>query len=155
VIMEQEKVSGATTKTEIEFRDMCELDKPFIYSTWLKNYKSTSLHAKKINDSVFFKNHHDLITRIMNKPGTVVTVAHAHRDPDNIYGYLAYETIEGKDVVHYVYVKGVYQRLGIAKALFSYEGIDPKDMVWTHETYPASSLRDSYRIDGVYDPYRI
>ena len=95
---------------------------------------------------------------VLGRSGVEVLVAH-HPDGD-LYGWLALEhdvsipehsRVSGRWVdrlvpagcplVHYVYVKQPYRRLGIAKALLKEAGLDPRDkFFYTCKTAVVSHL---------------
>jgi hypothetical protein len=139
----------------IEIRTIEPQDKPFIFSTWLKNYKATSTFAKRIPNDIYFKNHHAIIEHIMNKPDAVVLIAHSSGDSDQILGYLVYEDAPDGHLIHYAFTRDTFKAHGVARALFLYADIDPMRLTFTHFTYDVNDLQQKGKIEGRYDPYRI
>lgn len=122
--------------------------KSLIYATWLRSYHSASLRTKTIPKDTFFREHHKVIDRILDRPETKVRLAVMPDDPSVVFGWAV---TEGPDVVHYVYVKPSFRKYGIARALLS--GISAP-FTYTHETFV---LRDLYpRLEGCgFNPYGV
>lgn len=130
-----------------------ETDEAFIYSSWLNTYKHDSYFAKRIKPYVFFKGHRQILNHILFKPIVKALIAHPKDEPDTITGYLIYERHE-KPVVHFVFVKKEFQKLGIARTLFDAAEIDPQDFTFTHWTMPVNDLIQKYP-NIIYDPYSL
>lgn len=135
-----------------------ELHTNFIYSTWLKHYKFTSYFAKRIRPSIFFKRHHLVIEHILSKPETKCLVIGPKDDEDSIWGWLAYEPRdEGKHLIHYIYIKETFQKMGLAKKLLAaceinFENI--KNIHLSHWTFPVDEAMKRWP-EMIYDPYDI
>lgn len=127
-------------------RDGVADDHNFVKQTWLKCYRHSAF-ARAIRDSVFFRFHHPIVERILERPGTSVRVACLPDAPEVILGYLVHEG----GVVHWVYVKGAFRRLGIASRLA--ENLPP-DFSFTHRTTEAEPLLRKYP-HATYNPYVI
>lgn len=103
------------------------------------------------------------LARLLQRPGCTAWVAHnpRERSPHDLYGFIVAETapnvptyIRGSDdsfelkveagtdpLVHFVFVKRVYRRLGIARALFKVAGVDPQGAyLYTCKTSNVSKL---------------
>ena len=137
----------------IQTRSLTENDKPFIFSSWLKHYKNRSYFAKRIRNSIFYKWHHIIIENILDRPATVVMVAHPEGEPDVILGFIVGEVVPENSVVHFVYVKPAFKRMGIAKHLFKKSKLDQAEF-FTHWTFDCDELLRKLP-NIVYDPYRI
>lgn len=125
-----------------------EADQAFVYSTWLRNYKYSSYFAKRIKPAIFFAGQHKVIDHLLAKPSTKVVVACDRNDADTIMGYLAFEP----GVVHFVFVKDAYRKLGVATALFASQRIDVNQAKFTHWCFPVDELIRKFP-DMTYDPY--
>lgn len=124
-------------------------DIPFIFSSWLKSYRS-SLHVKNISNTVYYGEHHKVLERLMKRSEALI--ACNPEDANQIYGYLIYEKITGILVTHYCYVKQPYRRLGICHQLLSAAGRDKDEpFVYTHETFLGEKI--SGRLRAMYNPY--
>jgi ribosomal protein S18 acetylase RimI-like enzyme len=130
-------------------------DIPFIFNSWLKAYKHSSLFAKRIKHEVFFKYHHAVIERILAR-GAKVFVATPIHDPDTIIGYCVAEQLD-VTTLHFIYVKSAFRRFGVGRqlalstvaALGAAEAVDfthwTRDMDWAAEKLPSFT----------YNPYKI
>lgn len=133
----------------IQLRKPHKEDVPFIFSSWLHSYRS-SLHTKNVVNTVYFGEHHDLLERIMNRSEAVI--ACNADDPNQIFGYIVYERIDNALVVHYIYVKQSFRKLGIGKTLLQSTGWQKGDaFIFTHDTYISAKLAMKYR--AMFNPY--
>lgn len=127
---------------------------PFVYNSWLRSYRHGSSFAKPIESRLFYDRHHQIISRILDRPSTKVFVASPKEDPETFIGYLVVEEGYGPAIVHFCYVKRPFRRLGVAKALCGAAGLNLNQCVYTHRTYDLESLESRY--PGLsYDPYLI
>ncbi len=111
-------------------------DTSFIMNSWLKSYRYDSYFTKRITDTIFYKYHHVICTRILERPTTQVLVACDPEDSNVIYGYLVYEkdANSSKYVVHYGYVKGPFRTLGIVSTLLKASELDLNESYVSHWT---------------------
>lgn len=141
-----------------------EVDRAFVFATWLRNYKYFSYFAKRIKPYVFFKEHHKMLEFLLGKPVVRALVAFPKGDPETICGYLVYEEEKPNSgyeamadiapIIHYCYVKACYQKQGVAAALLERAGIDLNGAVFTHWTMPVDELIKKYP-DMIYNPYAL
>lgn len=130
-------------------------DKEFVYSTWLRNYKHSSYFAKRVKPAVFFRGHQAIIDHLSRKPTFRVLVACNKEDPTQILGYLACERFDaGNPTVHFVYVKGAFRKMGIARQLFETASISLDECSFTHWTLPVDDFIRRWP-NMTYDPYRL
>lgn len=136
----------------MNFRLMNETDKNFVLSTWLKSYYESLkafdeyLAFNKLKgfvypkDDIFFQGHQNKIKdKLKNAECMVCT---APDDDRQIIGWIVYEPT----VIHYIYVKQVFRKYGIAKKLKSKV---PTAVKYSHHTKFAKYLKQGL----VYDPY--
>jgi GNAT superfamily N-acetyltransferase len=114
-----------------------EKDGNFIFSSWLKSWRPyTTLH------NGYFTEQHDLIEKlIINNYAIVARVAD---DPTSILGYVVWGKSAGNHVVHYVYVKHIYRRMGIGTDLLkdTFDGNKIECIHATHVTPRGRALCD-------------
>lgn len=106
-------------------------DHASIYSDWLRSARQARAY-QGISSTVYFFWMHVLIEQLLEDPHTCTwLVACAADDPTKIYGWLcgqrATTTAAGDQaIVHYVYTKRLYRRVGVATALLkSFVGTAP------------------------------
>ena len=126
-------------------------DEDFIYSTWMKSFRDNS-YARAVPTQLYNIGQRKRINKILSKEGVNVLIACDAETPELIYGYAVMERTP--DVLHYVYVKSAYRKLGIAKALL----IDFLDnsVLYTHkgDIVIERLLRDDPTYNQwVYNPY--
>ena len=95
-------------------RDLEPADIPFIYSTWMRAYYYGNDFSAVGTKEFFFDNHRKLLDRVMNEPKTKVRISCLCDDPDVILGY---SVVENEQALHFVFVKVVWRKMGLAKKL--------------------------------------
>jgi GNAT superfamily N-acetyltransferase len=139
--------------SEIEVRTVnLEKDIGFIFSTWLKSYQQSAF-VQGIYPEVFYQQHHKAIESILKRDNAVGIVAYPKGEPDVLLGYLVGEA-GPVPVIHYIYVKGVFRKKGIAKLLIEASLLPIGSSFFTHWTYVVNLLIK--KAPGLkYDPYRL
>jgi hypothetical protein len=146
-------------------------DESFIFASWLNAYRSHSQFARNITDTTFFDRHHKVIERILKDAKALVCVDSTH--PDTILGYLVYQWFGERPLIHFIYVKMAFRKMGLANQMLSKAGIDLNEGgIYTHRTdkrylrkhqdalSPSHTVSEFDWIDLkypklVYDPYLI
>lgn len=119
--MDQNKLVTRKAKAE---------DVPFIFATWLKGLYHGNAYYSEIEKEAYFSNYHKVLEHVLARADTfVVCLADA---PDVILGY---SVTEGP-VLHWVFVKKSWRRLGIARWL-----LPPTIERVTHLTKLGSKLK--------------
>jgi GNAT superfamily N-acetyltransferase len=137
------------TKIPVKIRLATEGDIPFIFSSWLRSYKSATAN-NNVPPSIYFAEHHKVIEDLLRT--CEVLVACNEHDPSDIVGYICAERVDGIFVVHYIYVKHTFRVMGIAKLLLN--GFDHEAgvaAIYTHNTRLGERLAARYNF--VYSPY--
>lgn len=135
---------------QIAIRQGTTSDVPFIFSSWLKSYRSNSPFAGSVSERIYYDREHAIIERILARGRTLV--AHPEGDPGTIIGYLVAEQHTVPSIVHWLYVKGAWRRAGVGAKLVEAAGLDMDDCHYTHQTKSTAHLVK--RWPGlVYDPW--
>lgn len=134
-----------------KLRPGLQSDLPFIKSSWLQSYRESS----KISYDLFNIYQNGLTEKILERSLTVV--ACNSEDDDLILGWICFEPAPKPvrlifdhptmRIVHYAYVKAIYRKLGVGKAL--YKACVQEPFVYTHRTEMMRKLP----ISGDYCPY--
>lgn len=139
--------------TAIQTRNVSESDKPFVFSSWLRHYKNRSYFAKRIRNSIFYKWHHLIVERALSADTSVAMIAHPEGEPDVILGFVVGEKTQDGDVLHFVYVKPAFRKMGIGRHLIKKAGLIDANY-FTHWTFDIEDLLS--KLPNLnYDPYRI
>jgi hypothetical protein len=122
-------------------------DENFILDSWLNAYR-TSPWAGTVPNNKYFEVYGEAVRELISR-GSIVRVACNPDKPDQILGWLCYEvSARGDKCVHFVYVKDLFRKLGICRALFKTASIDPKSrFYYTHRTKLARLFENA-----VYEP---
>jgi len=133
----------------IALRQAHQGDVPFIFNSWLKSYRNSKF-SKNIPTSVYFSEHHKVLEEIALNDQ--IYVACNTEDESQIFGYVAATEIDGIFLLHYVYVKQPYRKIGLAK--FMVESVRKKldDLAFcTHLSNTMEKTAEKYNL--IYSPY--
>ena len=133
-------------------RRMKPADSGFIYSTWLKSYRQTQFAYNMSNDT-FFHHHKQIIEKTLSNPNTEVTLVCDQADHDHIYGYSVVEKYGKANIIHYVYMKHAYRKLGLTKDLLQTQIPNfVTDLTFvTHESRHHKLFKVKFNLE--YNPY--
>ncbi len=135
-------------RVETYIREADPEDMPFVYSSWLKSLQP---FMHQIDKRIFFKQHKNLIDSILRRSSVMIS-CNPH-EKDQIFGYVVYEP--GSVVVmHYIYTKHTYRRLGIANELYDLVSMSSKDnapMIASHYSLALEEFLTKW--DLIFNPY--
>lgn len=136
-------------KSQVRLRPATESDVNFIFKSWLRCYRH-SFNTRGCENPVFFAQHHKLIEGLCKKASIVI--ACNHDDISQIYGFICSEMVDNLPVIHFVYVKEMFRRMGVAALLAENAGFKREAPVfYTHRTYSSEGLEKKFAM--VYNPY--
>lgn len=124
----------------IHTRPYTKEDEAFIFATWLRSYRNSSQFARNIEHDTFYKWHHLIVERILERPTSRTLVAHPKDDPNIILGYLVTETQAPENYIHWVFVKRPFRRMGVARKLFQAAEVNMDTAHFTHWTFTVNDL---------------
>jgi predicted N-acetyltransferase YhbS len=125
-------------EVEFKIRPMRTDDEGFVFNSWLRSFrKSVDMESK-----AYYLFKHSVIERLLRDSRTLMAVA--CDDPDQIFGWVCFAPFEDEYVVHYLYVKATFRKLGIGRRLI--ESLPPIGW-YTHKTYGSAFF------DVDYNPY--
>ncbi len=133
-------------------------DESFIYNSWLKSHRS-SPECKFLDNDTYYNNHKLIIQKILSREGTNIILACNPEDEDQIYGWLVEETYQlpsssSTRVIHYIYVKYNFRRMGIGRMLFEKNPTPPMEPIpCTHQSHLWSVLKSKTNNQIFYDLY--
>lgn len=134
------------TQQLYEIRDYRPEDRAFVTSTFLKGLYYGDSWFSLIEKTSFMHNYSKVIEALIDKQAQV-KVACLKDDSDVILGYSILSP--NHRVIHFVFVKARWRKIGIARSL-----IPPKPIAITHLTKLGLSLLT--KLDGcVFDPFKI
>lgn len=136
---------------KIKIRPMADGDTAFVMSSWLKNYKYSGLAVSRMRDSEYFTSYQPIVEKLVTISD--IYVASLREDTDVIIGYLAIQRLTESDIIHYIFVKEHWRKVGIARLLIN--AAAPKSTTYfTHWTDPMNSL-SSKNPHFIYNPLKI
>ena len=138
----------------ISYRPMNPKDNGFLYSTWLKSYRQMP-YAQNMSNDTFFYHHKQVVEKILAKPETVITIICEDTDPNHIYGYSVVEKYGDASIIHYVYIKHSYRKLGLAGSLLKSQIplLGQKLTFVSHESRHHQAFKSKFALE--YNPYII
>ena len=128
---------------ELNVRYAHDLDVDFITNSWLESFRDGYFNST-VPNRVYFHEHHKILEAILPR-SQVLVMCNAER-PDQILAWMCYELVDNVMVVHYVYVKNLLRKKGLAWRLFDFaQGNVANDVVknvvvTTHQTYKSKSF---------------
>lgn len=136
-------------KPAIKLRPASEADAAFIFNSWLKCYRHSKA-ALQIQNEVYFSGQHKVIEGLAKR--STFVIACNPDDESQIYGYSVGETVDNVTVVHFIYVKEPYRKLGLACTLLAALGHEAgTPYIYTHKTHAAEKLEKKHPM--IYHPY--
>lgn len=127
-------------KDLIATRAILPSDRGLIFSTWLKGLRYANDWFKHIDQDAYFHHYQQVLESYFNRPDINCSVACLREDPDVILGYAVYEP----HVLHWVFVKPAWRRIGIAKML-----VPPGIKTVSHLTHIGLLLKK----DRIFNPF--
>jgi GNAT superfamily N-acetyltransferase len=125
-------------------------DIPFIFSSWLRSFREQGYLARAVPNTIYYQNHHQILQKLVKR--SKVYIACNSNDVSQIYGYIVGEYIENALVIHYLYVKHSFRKLGVGKALFnSFDHDTSLAACCSHLTKPVEKFLMKYNV--IYHPY--
>jgi GNAT superfamily N-acetyltransferase len=132
----------------IKLREAKEEDKNLILNSFLKSYFST-MTGYKPESEVFYPCHQKALERLVKNGSCIFVVAASEEDEDIIYGWACF----GLDkTLHYVFVKELYQKMGIGTRLIRHMMKDKKDLTVSHWNKNCAILKRKFKLK--YNPYK-
>lgn len=124
-------------------------DVGFIFSSWLKSYKSSKF-CEGIPSEVYYAEHHKIIENLLKNYN--VLVACNQEDTTQLYGFMCAGNTGNIFTIHYTYVKYTFRKMGIGKVLLEGFNHNPEyASIYTHNTRICKSLASKYNL--IYHPY--
>ncbi len=101
----------------IKIRSERDSDTSFIMATWLRGLYYGNTWFREIDKDIFMDTYHQAITVLLKKSTTEVKVAVLKDDPEVILGYSVLDQGHPNTVLHWVFIKEAWRKMGIARAL--------------------------------------
>ena len=139
-------------KIPVLLRAYVPTDANFVFASWLNAFEPH--RDPGVARDLYYQEQHVLIANLMAASTETRLVAVAPDYPDQILGYLFGVILPVGKVIDWLYVKPIYRRLGVARALLTTFG-DPREGVAAYTHVPASPPALIRRLapGAVYDPY--
>jgi GNAT superfamily N-acetyltransferase len=90
-------------------------DLPFIINSWTESYKDSKYNP--IYGPAYFYYFRLLLNRLI--PKSLITVICNPDDPDQIYGWGCYTITDNQLIVHWIYIKYTFRKLGLGTFLLN------------------------------------
>lgn len=130
---------------QISFRPLEADDINFLYNSWLQSYRAAP-SARPMTNDVYFATQKAIIHNCLQRGNVLLAVD--TEDPSSIFGYICYEP----QLVHFIYVKYPFRKLGIAKKLFAEAQIDlTNPIIVTHWTFASQQYQQKSN-NLIYNP---
>lgn len=139
----------------VTYRDPNPTDEGFLYHSWLKSFRQGSSWASSIPAQIYFNNHKVIVSKLLREAGIVI--AANPENPTQIFGYGVYSPTSGNvTVLHYLYVKHPFRRLGIGTDILRViKNLSCHDLdlpvAATHMTSVGAMIQEKWKV--IYNPY--
>lgn len=139
------------SKTGVQLRGYNpEVDRNFISHSWLLSFRDAGTRSGMIPADVYFQEQQRKIADIIARDTCRILLLVDKTDPNVVAGWICYESIDARQVLHYVYVSALHRKLGLSRRLLDAAGINLSEpLICTHATYIANILRKSKKINPV------
>lgn len=126
---------------EMEIIRMLPEHEAFLYSSWLNTMSTRCQWAKRLGRR-FHQLHHPVIERLLTRSRVMVATL---RDDSNIaFGYVVAEDSANPPSVHFLFVKPIFQRMGIGASLIRSLNWDLNKSFYTHSVGDMSWILSKY-----------
>lgn len=130
---------------QLHIRTHKESDLPFIVSSWLKSNRCHPF-GKKVDKADYYGVHQHLIKQALALDAT--WIACNKEDEDQIIGWINF----GDNYLNYVFVKEIFEGMGVASALIAQAGLDHNNFIVTHYTN-LFHVKHSQKLNIKFNPY--
>ena len=141
------------TRVPVLLRLGAQGDIPFITSSWLHSFRDGQA-VQSCPNRLYFANQHKIMEALI--PRSTIVVAVNEEDHDQILGWACFEKQSGAVVLHFLYVKNHFRRLGLAKQIVDIllDAEDVATVFYTHRT-PVVDRVKLDRTKWVYNPFLV
>lgn len=123
---------------QLILRRLTSDDVPFVLSSWVRSHRRCG-DVSQMSDARYYSSYRGHVLRLLQTASVVI--ASPAEDAGQIVGYLCCDHL--RELAHYVYVKRVFRKFGVARRLWEYAGM-PKAAT---TLWPVSFKRDGeYRV---------
>ncbi len=126
----------------VGLRDATPEDESFIFSSWLVSFRENGDWPRRISKGRYFAEHKITVMKLLAVSSTLVAC-----NPDKPGQILGYVVHQGRNILHWLYVKEPFRRDGLATRLLTEAQATDADC--SHWTSAAAALGARLR----YDPF--
>lgn len=145
------------TQVPLHFRSKTDDDLPFMVNSWMHSFRNGSDFAKSVPTAIYNRQHSQVVKSLIGKSFSVI--ACNPEDHTQIFGYAVFQpSSERIAVLHWIYVKATYRRLGVASAIWK-QALEVADhdlkspAAVTHLTHSFEWLGPKWNL--IHNPYLI
>lgn len=133
----------------LTLRSIQSEDLAFVIAAWLKSFRRSPF-AGVIPNDLYHATYKNCFDQLLQR-GMKVTVVCNTSNPDQLLGFIAYETAaNGTPVVHYLFVKDVFRGNGIGKLLLADANVKRgSPFIYTFKTSDSRKLRGGKHVPAV------
>lgn len=129
---------------EVQWREAVESDAPLLLDSWMRSYRKSQGH---VPGPIYATFQREKVLRLLGR--SVVTIACNPEDFSQVFGYAVSEKRGPILVLHYLYTKHAFRRMGIGTLLL--RQLEAMGCHYTHRTPAGESL--ARRFSAHFNPY--
>ena len=129
-------------------------DVGFLFNSLLKSYRDAPA-VRGVPNDIYYKAHHAVIERILQRPCCTCLMAVDSEDPRVIYGYCLAEYVGDGLCLHYLYVKYSCRGMGLARKLVESLMLSTvKAVTYSHRTRVVDNMSSKLEDNNwTFNPY--
>lgn len=117
-------------------------DKRFVEDSWIRSYKE----FEPLTDDEDYRNGQRAVIMSLSSHAQVLVMCD-EAQPRFLLSYLCYDKIDKAMLIHYLYTKHPYRRMGLGKALLAAAGWKTGQQLYaSHKTRASGQLAEPYNI---------
>lgn len=121
-------------------------DLPFVIDSWMSSFRSSSF-AGDVDAKTYYKHQRQRVISALTAEGSKLLILHAEGSPETIIGWVCHNG----PVLHYLYVKGSFRKMGLAEVLVNSAGLT-QAAEYTHVTRDGARFAKAFK-EWHYNPY--
>lgn len=145
----EESTTGSIRRDDlIEIRGYSTRDYKYVHSCWLDGLYFGNHVFAEIPEYIFRSKYKEIIDHVLDKPTTEVNIACLKDETSVILGFAVSSQNHDHSILHWVYVKPAWRKIGIARDL-----VPKNTQLATHITQIGAAIMRKKQL--IFDPFSL